>query len=220
MVLKNIKGVIFDLDGTLADTMGDLRFSMNKMLSHYGFPNRSRDELLRFINGGAVNFVRSSLPDYKQSDESFVNEAFGIYNDVYKNHYAETTYLYDGIHDTVMKLKQNGIKLAVLSNKQDYQTKSIVYKLIGENVFDIVMGHADFPHKPDPTAVYHIFDKLSLTDEEVLFVGDSDVDIKTAINSGTYPIGVSWGYRSPELLIETGAAKIIYDPNEILNFIK
>ena len=218
MGFENIKLVIFDLDGTLADTMGDLVVSMNIMLSHYGFPHRTRDDLLRFINGGAMNFVRQALPLDKQSDDEFLREAFGIYNEAYSQHYADTTYLYAGMLDTVMGLKSAGMKLAVLSNKQHFQTNAIIDKL-APNTFDIVMGHADLPHKPDPATVYHIFDTLGVTAEETLFVGDSDVDIRTAINSGTYPIGVAWGYRTPELLIETGAQMIVYNPMEILELI-
>ena len=219
MEFGNIKLVIFDLDGTLADTMGDLVVSMNKMLSHYGFPHRTRDELLTFINGGAINFVRQALPFDKQADDEFVQAAFEIYNATYAQHYAEVTHLYPGIHDTVMGLKSAGMKLAVLSNKQHFQTNAIIEKLFGANTFDIVIGHADLPHKPDPATVYHIFDTLGVTAEETLFVGDSDVDIRTAINSGTYPIGVAWGYRTPELLIETGAQMIVYNPMEILELI-
>ena len=219
MALNKIKGIIFDLDGTLADTMGDLVVSMNEMLSQYGFPHRTRDELLRFINGGAVNFVRSSLPDDRQNDENFVLEAFEIYNKAYTQHYIDTTYLYDGIYDAVMRLKSAGMKLAVLSNKQHFQTNAIIINLFITDAFDIVIGHSSFPHKPDPAAVNHILNRLNLTADEVLFVGDSDVDIKTAINSGTYPVGVSWGYRSPELLIATGAKKIITQPIELLELI-
>lgn len=219
MALQKIKGIIFDLDGTLADTMGDLTVSMNEMLSHYGFPHRTHDELLGFINRGALNFVKSSLPTDTQSDDTLVHEAFEIYNKAYMNHYSETTYLYEGIYDTVTKLAANNIKLAVLSNKQHMQTNAIVNKLFDAGTFDSVIGYSNFPHKPDPTAVFHIADKLNIKTDDILFVGDSDVDIKTAINSGTYPIGVSWGYRSPELLIETGAKKIIYKPAELLKLI-
>lgn len=219
MELKKIKGIIFDLDGTLADTLGDLAVSMNEMLSHYGFPHRSHEMLLEFINRGALSFVKSSLPLEIQSDDSFVESAFKRYNEAYMNHYLDTTYLYDGIYDTVAKLKSDGIKLAVFSNKQNIQTNAIVKKLFGDDMFDIVMGHAKFPHKPIPDAVFYIMDTLGITAEETLFVGDSDVDIKTAQNSGTYPVGVSWGYRPPELLTAVGAKIIINKPVEILDII-
>lgn len=219
MALQKINGIIFDLDGTLADTLGDLTVSMNEMLSHYGFPHRSREELLGFINRGALSFVKSSLPSEVQSDDLFVESAFRIYNKAYMNHYLDTTYLYDGIYDTVAKLKSDGIKLAVFSNKQNLQTNAIVKKLFGNKMFDIIMGHAQFPHKPNPDAVFYIMETLGITAEETMFIGDSDVDIKTAQNSGTYPVGVSWGYRPPELLTDVGAKTIINKPAQIFDII-
>lgn len=219
MAFKKIKGIIFDLDGTLADTLGDLTISMNEMLSHYGFPHRSSEELLKFINRGALSFVKSSLPSEVQSDDSFVESAFHIYNEAYMNHYLDTTYLYDGMYDTVTKLKSDGFKLAVFSNKQNIQTNAIVKKLFGDDMFDIVMGHAEFPHKPNPEAVFYILETLGITAEETIFVGDSDVDVKTAQNSGTYPVGVSWGYRPPEFLTAVGAKTIINKPAEIFDII-
>ncbi len=216
------KGIIFDLDGTLANTMLDLQSGMNDMLRIKGLPERSLEELIKGINRGAREFVRASLTDDRKNDEEFLDGCYKLYSECYARHCNEQTSLYDTVAEGIALLKKMGIKLAVLSNKQDSFTKAIIEKLFPENTFDMVLGHIDgrFPHKPKPDSTQHIVDKLGLKAEEMLFVGDSNVDMETAQNSGIYPVGVSWGYRPADFLLENGALKIIDDMSELCEFIK
>ncbi|MCL2518917.1 MAG: HAD family hydrolase, partial [Oscillospiraceae bacterium] len=203
------KGIIFDLDGTIADTMGDLMTAMNHMLTHYGFPVRTREDLLKNINGGAVNFVRQSLPENMRDNAEFVQEAFETYIAKYRTCYCDTTNLYDGIAETAYAAKEMRMKLAVHSNKQHEQTVDIIEKLFKPGTFDIIIGYSQFPHKPDPTASLYIAEQFNAEPNEILFVGDSDVDIATAANAGMFAIGVSWGYRNVDVLISKGVNAIV-----------
>lgn len=213
-----IKTVIFDLDGTLADTIDDLRCAMNRMLETYGYPLRSREDILRAINHGGRYFVAKSLPDdvYKTMDDDIVTEALGRYSAFYRENFCVYTHPFDGIPYVLDELKKKNIKLAVLSNKQDPFVKTIIGQLF-PNVFDIVMGHGEYPEKPDPSSALAIADRLSSKPTECAFIGDSDVDMNTAVNAGMNAIGVAWGYRSPELLEKCGAKLIASSGEELLS---
>ena len=213
-----IRGVIFDLDGTLADTMGDLMKSINIMLSRYGLPRRAYSECIDAINRGAVNFVRDSLPPDKAADGSFVAEAFETYKSIYSEHYLDTTHLYDGIYELLTWLKKRGVKLGVLSNKQHSQTALIAERFFGSDFFSAVIGHGMFPHKPDPAASLHIAAVFGAEPTEILFVGDSDIDIATARNAGMFSIAVTWGYKPADVLEAAGADEVISSPDEIKKY--
>lgn len=205
----SFKAVIFDLDGTLCNTMPDLITSMNEMLRNAGLPERTDEQLIAAINCGAYEFVRRSLPEEYYNDEEFTRARLKEYNSTYEKHYLDKTHIYDGVLDAVKELKASGVKLGVLSNKPDKHCKNIIYTLFGEKLFDIVMGQGAFPTKPDPSAAIHIAKEFGILPSLFAFVGDSNVDMQTAINAGMHPVGVSWGYRSIEILKESGAEKII-----------
>ncbi len=201
---------IFDLDGTLAYTISDLCAAMNGMLSHFGWRTITEEEALRNINFGARQFVRGCMPEEYRENETMVDLAFAKYAACYSEGYLNTTHLYPDVAEGVGYLKGKGARLAVFSNKQDAQTKAICAKLFPEGTFDIVMGHSGaFPHKPSPDGALAIAFAFGCRPEEVAFVGDSDVDMKTALNAGMHPIGVDWGYRPKELLRECGAEEIL-----------
>lgn len=214
--MQQIKGFIFDLDGTLAYTIGDLRTAMNDMLAQNGLPQLDEAGILRNINRGALEFVRQSLPAQYRGDEAFVLSRYAEYDAAYSRHFEETTCLYDGIAEALSKLRRAGKRLGVLSNKQHSHTAILCEKLLPAGTFDVVMGHLDLPHKPDPTAALAIAERFGLPAEEIAFVGDSDVDMKTAHNAGMYPVGVSWGYRDRACLADAGAALIVDDPAQIV----
>lgn len=211
-----IKAIIFDLDGTLADTMYDLKTAMNTMLRGYGYPERTREELISFINKGARYFVWKSLPDgtADSPDCDSVTEALKIYNESYAKCYLDETREYEGVTKALLALKSKGVKTAVLSNKPDRFVKDIADKLFPD-IFVCALGQGPFPTKPDPAAAFMIAEKLNVSPEECAFVGDSDVDMTTAINAGMLPVGVSWGYRSEECLTAAGAKKIIHTASEL-----
>ena len=213
----NIKGIIFDLDGTLADTIDDLRTAMNFMLSQKGYPTLTREGILRNINNGAREFLRGSLPEEERNNETVIDECMEIYFARYRECYADTTHLYDGMSEAVSELYKMGIKLGVFSNKQDEQVQDLIHRMFPNGEFSQIMGHLNFPHKPDPAGALYIADTFGIKPEETLFVGDSNIDMLTSVNAGMYPVGVSWGYRSVEILLEAGAKKIVYSPCEIID---
>lgn len=220
-------GVIFDLDGTLADTMDDLRTAINSMLTKLGYETRSKFDLLNFINNGARELVRRSLPVAVQTEEFIVESALNLYEQEYAKCFCEKTEAFPGIHEMLTVLKGQKFKLAVLSNKQDEFVKAIIEKLFGRSVFDFVMGKSELPHKPDPTSTLFVAKEMGVKPSKCIFIGDSDVDMKTAKNAGMRSIGVSWGYRNVDLLTEAGAdyiaenaGHVVEHVNEIKQIIK
>lgn len=204
------KCIIFDLDGTIAYTLEDLKEAMNMMLSDFSWDNVSLDDVLEAINHGTRNFVRGCMPKEHRDNDELVDKATEIYFGYYKKTLLNTTKPYPDIIKALDYFKGRGIKMAVFSNKHDDNTKVICEKLFN-GYFDIVMGGSNgrFEHKPSPDGAVYIAEQLGAERDEVLFIGDSDVDMKTAINAKMHPIGVSWGYRPASLLTELGAEKIV-----------
>lgn len=217
------KAIIFDLDGTIADTGGDLANAINLMLGSFGFAGKSLEEILKHINFGARAFVHGCLPDEvkKLPDyEAFLDGALDRYKGFYAERYLDKTRLYGGIAELVGALHKNGVKMCVLSNKHDIMTKKIVAFLLSREYFvEILGGTEKFPHKPEPDSALYMAGKMGVKPDETAFIGDSDVDMNTAVNAGMFPLGVAWGYRSESVLVEAGAKKIVHSPGEILEYI-
>ena len=215
-----IKAVIFDLDGTLADTLDDLGTAMNKMLAHFGWQGRTREELQSFINRGARVFVARSMPEgsWEDINDPIVTEALKYYDACYNECFNELTHPYDGIPEALDVLAESGVKMSVLSNKQDKFVRLICERIFPDT-FTVIRGHGQFPEKPSPESALATAEEMGVLPSECVFIGDSDVDMKTAKNAGMYPIGVSWGYRSREVLLEAGAAFIADTPEEFCGHI-
>ncbi len=213
-------GIIFDLDGTLADTMDDLKTAMNSALAILGYEPRTKFELLNFINNGSREFVRRSLPTAVQTEDFIIDSTLEIYGQEYEKCFCDKTHAYPGVYETVQVLKNEGFKLGILSNKPDRFVKTIAARLFGIDTFDFVLGQSDLPHKPDPTSALFVAKMIGVKPSRCIFVGDSDVDIKTAKNAKMRSIGVSWGYRSADLLAQTGADYIAATPAEIIEHAK
>ncbi|MBQ7906770.1 MAG: HAD family hydrolase [Clostridia bacterium] len=214
-----VNAVIFDLDGTLADTMDDLKTAMNNMLKSLGYKTRTKPELLSFINRGARNFVKSSLPKIVQDSELIVDSALDVYEQEYAKCYCESTYAFDGVKEALEGLKEKGIRIGVLSNKQDAFVKHICEKLFGKGFFKATMGQTSLPTKPDPQGALLMARLLGAKPQNCIIVGDSDVDMMTAQNAGMTSIGVSWGYRSEDVLSRAGADYIVGSTEELLEAI-
>ena len=214
-----IKAVIFDLDGTLADTMPDLQSAMNGMLNRLGYRTRTRAELIKAINNGAREFVRRSLPRDVQNVDFILQSAIEAYEDEYSKCYSEKTAPYPEIEALLMDLRSMGIKISVLSNKQDMFVKDIIAKLFDKKIFSCIQGQDKLPIKPNPTSALAIAKSMGVKPSRCLFIGDSDVDIQTAKNAGMRSVGVSWGYREREVLEEAGADFIVKEPKEICDII-
>ncbi len=213
-----IKGIIFDLDGTLLDTIEDINNALNLILSNNGFSKRSIPETKLSLGSGSRHLVRTSLP----SDVS--EDVFLKVHSEYQEHYQQNndilTRPYDGILEALKDLKEHGYKLAVVSNKDDHDVK-----LLNQNKFlgliEIAVGaRRGKPVKPDPYLVNVALDKMKLSKNEVIYVGDSDVDIKTARNSQIQMITVTWGFRDLTTLQSHGATHIINYPSEIIKKVK
>ncbi len=214
--IKNIKGLIFDLDGTIADTIEAIREGINDTMKHYGYPERSYEDVRCAIGNGARLLVKRCMPPEKAEDEVLVGEVFSYYHEAYKRTYLNTRACYDGIPETIAVLKKRGFRLAVLSNKQDEYTKGLISQLLPTDMMTVVMGQSDLPKKPDPTVPCLIAKELGLEPEECAMIGDSDVDIETAKNAGMTAIGCSWGYRGREVLVDAGADIVLDQPTDLL----
>ncbi|HSM87498.1 MAG TPA: HAD-IA family hydrolase [Candidatus Limnocylindrales bacterium] len=213
-----IKLLIFDLDGTLVDSRIDLANSVNAMLRHYRKPELPNDVIGSYIGNGAPMLVRRSLGD--PDDESFVQEALLFFMAYYREHKLDTTYVYDGIFESLdaIRASRNGLgdlKMAVLSNKPVGPSRGIVEDLgLGKYFFQVYGGNSFHTKKPDPAGVHALLSEAEARVEETVIVGDSDVDIITARNAGIYSLGVTYGL-APHTLEDVTADVLVDHPREL-----
>ena len=213
----NFHAVIFDLDGTLANTLEDIADNMNLVLSGMGFPTHGYDTFRFFVGDGLKNLVAKCLPDDARTDD-MITACHDRMMATYHINYVNKTHLYNGISELLDALTSKGIKMAVLSNKADPLTQKICAVLLKPWKFEIVMGATErFPRKPNPASALFIAEQMGFHPTDICYIGDSDVDMKTAIAAGFYPVGVSWGFRPVEELIQNGAKQIIDSPTELLS---
>ena len=214
------KLMIFDLDGTLSDTLGAIAEAVNLTLAHFGYPQKEEDAVRRAIGSGARMLVKRLMPEKEAENEERVTEVLAHYNKSYGEIYMHTTEMYPGVGETVRLLARMGVKIAVYSNKQDAYVKDLVSMYFPNGEVSVARGQTDIPVKPDPAGVRLILGELGATADESIFVGDSGVDLKTAENSGMDFIGVAWGFCGRDALAEMGAKVIIDEPSEIMNLVK
>ncbi|MBO4668202.1 MAG: tRNA pseudouridine(55) synthase TruB, partial [Bacilli bacterium] len=221
------KGVIFDLDGTLLYTLQDITDALNYAIRKNGLKEITTDEARFYVGSGAKVLVERVIDNnlyikngkVKKTDELFLS-LYNNYMDKYKDICTVTTKPYNGIIRTLNTLKRLGYKLAVVSNKPKRDTDSVIKRYFGEDLFDVVFGALEgIPLKPNPEAIYEVIKLLELNKEEVIYVGDSDIDAKTAINSGIYGLMVCYGYRTKEELKKAGALHFVNAPMEIAKFL-
>ena len=213
-----IKGFIFDLDGTLADTLPELNAAMNVTRSRFGLSPIGRKEVLIGINDGPRMFVKRTFPE--GTDEATIDAATEWYIKDYEEHYRNTKTAFDGMVETIAKIRAAGCRVAVLTNKAHVAATLLVSQIFGDGVFDPVWGVKDKPLKPQPDAAWEIAKIFGLSPEEMCFVGDSHIDMQTGVNAGMHPIGVSFGYKPVEVLRENGAEFIANTPEEIWEIAK
>lgn len=209
------KLVIFDLDGTLVDSLCDLGNACNEALERYGFPTHEIEKYRYFVGDGIVKLIERILPEDARNEKNAADMK-AAFDEIYGKNYNKLTKPYEGITELVDELEKMGVLTAVASNKPDEFTKKIVAEMFGGR-FSYVSGKKDgVPKKPDPAIAVHIMDKLGVTAEETLFAGDSSVDMKTAANAGCDSIGCTWGFRTIEELKENNAVYIAHKPSDIL----
>ena len=203
--------VLFDLDGTLLDTLGDLHLGVNVVLENHGYPQRTLEEIRTFVGNGARELIRCALP--AGTAETEIEEILREYLDWYAVNFCVKAAPYAGVKAVVNALIEKGVKVAVVSNKPDATTKKLAEMFFpGLPAFG---QRDDVPKKPAPEMVWKAMETLGVTAAEAVYVGDSEVDVQTAHNAGLPLVAVSWGFRTVEQLVEAGAETIVHTPEEL-----
>lgn len=214
-----MSAVIFDLDGTLLNTLEDLADSMNAALTQLGWPPHSIESYQYFVGRGLDNLVRQALPaNEQQSSFSFKKLRIAMQKE-YSIRWKNKSRPYDGVEVLLNELTNRHIPLAILSNKPDSFTQNCATQLLSHWKFTIVSGNRPkTPLKPDPTSALEIAQKMNLNSSTIFFVGDTDIDMKTAVNAGMIAVGATWGFRSAKELVESGAHHLIDKPADLLHY--
>lgn len=214
---NRFQAVMFDLDGTLADSIVDIADSMNRTLSHFDFPGHDYDQYKLMVGNGLKNLTEVALPEEQRKTET-IEKCFRFLMDDYQRNYLNKTKLYDGIAELLDALTEKGLKLTVLSNKADEITSRICEVLLKPWKFEIILGATDrFSRKPAPDAALYVAGTLGVKPEQIVYLGDTGIDMKTANAAGMMSVGVTWGFRSEQELIDNGAKLIIHHPMELLD---
>ena len=208
---------VFDLDGTLLDTLEDLYLATNAALERHSLPRRSRDEVRLFVGNGVEMLIRRAVP--AGTDEETILAVLADFKTAYAAICEDHTRPYDGILDMLTALRERGIRVAVVSNKFDAATKKLCEKYFGDLVEVAIGERAGVRKKPAPDTVYEALKELGMTAEGAVYIGDSDVDIRTAENCGMPCISVTWGLRDEEFLRQSGAKILVDSPERLLGVI-
>lgn len=213
------QAVLFDLDGTLLDTLDDISTCANHVLSEKGFPTHAPDAYRQFVGDGADMLIRRVLPEGER-DENTIRLCLDAFVEYYKRGGNTKVRPYDGIPELLDGLTGRGLKLSILSNKPHELTGKAVDGLLSEWEFDLVLGQRDsIPRKPDPAGAFEIANALNVPPSQFLYLGDTAVDMRTAVSAGMFPVGACWGFRDKEELIESGAKALIKRPPEMLDLL-
>lgn len=206
--------VIFDLDGTLLNTLDDLTDAVNYALKRYQMPTRTLDEIRSFVGNGIYNLLCLSVPDGSKNLQ--FETVYTLFCEYYQEHCNDKTRPYPGVIDLLKQLKNRGIHLAIVSNKADFGVKELK-EIYFEEYMEAAIGEREgIERKPAPDTVYQALREMGVTGEKAVYVGDSDVDIKTAENAGIPCISVTWGFRDREFLLAHGAAELADDIEQVL----
>jgi phosphoglycolate phosphatase len=213
------RAVLFDLDGTLLDTIEDLANSMNSVLAGLGFPIHDVEAYKRFVGDGMEVLVHRALPEGCRDQETLA-KSVGAMREEYGRRWAERTRPYDGIPELLDALMARGIRMAVLSNKPDDFTKMTISKMLSRWEFELVLGvRPGGAKKPDPQGALEIAEQLGIPPREFLYLGDTNTDMRTAVAAGMYPVGALWGFRTAEELSGSGARLLIERPMDLLGLL-
>ncbi len=211
------EAAIFDLDGTLLDSLEDLADSANAMLEATGFPTHPVAAYQHFVGDGVRVLVERILPAEAAADSLVFEGCVETYRAEYGRRWNAKTRPYPGIPEMLDALVERGVKLAVLSNKPDEFTKKCIAEFVGGWPWEVVFGMREgVPKKPDPAGALQILEQLKVRPEACLYLGDTDTDMQTATAAGIHAVGVTWGFREREELLEHGALDLINQPGELL----
>ena len=216
-----MKACIFDLDGTLTNTLESMTYSVNLTLEEMGLSKITKDQCRLFVGNGARVLIEKSLKAAGDTDASRIEEGMEIYGRIFDRNCTYHVTPYEGIPEMLKALKDKGIQLAVLSNKPDRQTVKVVKAIFGEELFDYAQGQKEgIRRKPEPDGVWYLMEQMHVSKEECLYIGDSEVDAATGRNAGLKTIGVLWGIPGTEKTLETAEVDDLIDrPDELLQFV-
>ncbi len=213
---RNLRAVLFDLDGTLLDTLDDLCDATNSVLAGSGFPEHPKEAFRRMVGRGLRMLVTMALPEGNR-DSATLDRVGSLLGRYLLEHPVTKTKPYPGIPEMLSSLQERNIPMAILTNKPDRVAQEVVRTLLSDYRFVEIQGQRDgVPRKPDPTAARMMCDRMQCSPEQAAFVGDSDVDIETALAAGMKPVGMEWGFRGREELLRAGAERILASPQELL----
>ena len=208
-----IQNLIFDLDGTLLNTLSDLRDSTNFALKKFDFPSRSTEEIRNFVGNGLRMLIRRAVPN--ETDEETVDRVLAEMKAHYREHYHDGTVPYDGILPFLTEMKKRGFHMAIVSNKADPMVQ-LLRTLYFDDLISVAVGELEgIARKPAPDMVEIAMQRLGCTAENAVYIGDSEVDIETAKNAGLPCLSVGWGFRDEEILHNAGAKTIYHSPAEL-----
>lgn len=211
------KLAVFDMDGTILDTLEDLKDSTNFALEKCGYPTRTYDEVRRFVGNGIRKLIERAVPEGLTVEQ--IDRVHEVFTEHYKVHCADKTKAYEGIKPLLEKLRASGVKTAVVSNKADYGVQELCKEYF-DGLFDYAVGEREgIRRKPAPDAVNEALRVLGIDKSEAVYIGDSDVDFETAKNAELPCISVLWGFRDEEFLREKGATLFVHDPAEIYDIV-
>lgn len=214
------KAVIFDLDGTLSDSIASMKYCGDRALAPFGYGPFPESDYKYFVGDGAANLVKRALKAGGDEELVHFEEAFALYKKYFAEDCMYQVKPYEGIPELLAALKEKGLKIAVLSNKPHDQTIDVIETLFGKGYFDIIQGQKDgLPIKPDPAGVFAILKQLNLTTEDILYLGDTATDMKTGKSAGAFTVGALWGFRDRKELEEGHADAIIGHPLELLRYV-
>ena len=210
------QAAVFDLDGTLVDSLADLADAANAMLASYRFRTHDVGAYRYFVGDGSRKLIERILPKERSRDAAFVDEAMARYKDCYAERLLHQTKPYDGIPEMLEELRRRNIPMAICTNKQQSAADAIVEALFPKNMFQEVIGdRRGLPRKPDPQKVLHIARRMGVSPASTAYFGDTAVDMDTAHNAGTLAVGVLWGFRPQQELTEHGAQILLSHPREL-----
>ena len=214
------KAVIFDLDGTLSNTIASIKYCGDQAVGAFGYGPFTEQQYKYFVGDGAANMVRRALIAGGDKELVHFQKAYARYREIFREHCMYQVKPYEGIPELIEGLKERGLKIAVLSNKPHAETISVVEVLFGKDCFDIIQGQKEnVAMKPSPEGVFQILEQLNLKAEDLLYLGDTATDMMTGKNAGAFTVGALWGFRDRKELTEGGADVIIEHPIQVLKLL-
>lgn len=214
------EAVLFDLDGTLIDTLSDIGDAVNRILSNKNFPTHAISAYRKFVGDGSRMLIERALPKKFRKDK-IIDACLKEYIEDYTRNYNVKSKLYFAIPNLLDTLMAKGLRLGILSNKPDAITKKCVKTFLSKWDFDVVFGQRDsVPRKPNPQGALEVAKKMSIPPSHFLYLGDTPIDMKTAVSAGMFPVGVLWGFRFRRELEENGAGAVIDEPLDVLNLLQ